>query len=387
MTDHHNWSYPNDLRVGSGRARELVAACRQVGMRRPLIVTAGPLAGADFVRRAVEEVTAGLDGCAVFDRVKSNPTGGNVADGLAVYRDGGHDGVVIIGGGSPIDAGKAIAFMAGQKHPLWDYEDNHPDRDRKVDPAGVAPSIVLPTTAGTGSEVGRASVITDEVGRVKRTIMHIRMLPRVAILDPELTVGMPPALTATTGADALTHCIESACSPVPHPMSKAVAIEGIRLIRDALPKVMADPSDLEARQQMLVASSMGAVAFQRGLGGVHAIAQSLGALYDRHHGLLNAIVLPYVLAANRPVVDEVATDIARWLRLETSSFTTLMDWLLDLRATIGLPHRLADIGIDDTEAELVGRMSVVDGCARTNPVAHSAEGYARIFRAAVSGDL
>jgi hypothetical protein len=246
--------------------------------------------------------------------------------------------------------------------------------------------VAVPTTAGTGSEVGRASVITDEQARVKRTILHLRMLPRVAILDAELTLGLPPQLTATTGADALTHCMEALCSPGYHPMAGAIAMEGIRLIRQHLPRAVADGSDLHARQQMLVASSMGAVAFQRGLGGVHAIAQSLGALYDMHHGLLNAVLLPYVLQANAQALAEPMARLGRHLELPQPGLPAVLDWLLQLREEIGIPHTLSALGIEETDADLVGQMAFEDGCSHTNPVRHSAARYAEIFRAAVRGN-
>ncbi len=315
---------------------------------------------------------------------RATPTGTNVADGLEAYKAGDHDGVIAFGGGSALDAAKAVALMSGQTRPLWDFEDigqNH----LRANPLGIAPVIALPTTAGTGSEVGRASVITDEQARVKRTILHIRMMPRIAILDANLTLDLPTHLTAATGADALTHCMESWCSPAWHPMAEAVSVKGMQMIKAYLPRVVADGQDLEARQQMLVASSLGAAAFQRGLGGVHAIAQSLGALYDQHHGLLNAILLPYVLEANRSALLQQMDDLAVYLRLPTPGFSGVMDWVLSLREQIGIPHTLADIGIHDQDAELVGQMAFADGCSHTNPIRHSAEAYAGVFRRAVRG--
>ncbi|MCF5825890.1 iron-containing alcohol dehydrogenase, partial [Pseudomonas syringae] len=239
--------------------------------------------------------------------------------------------------------------------------------------------------AGTGSEVGRASVITDELAQVKRTILHIRMMPRIAILDATLTLDLPMHLTAATGADALTHCMEAWCSPVWHPMAEAVSVKGMQMIKQYLPRVVADGQDLEARQQMLVASSLGAAAFQRGLGGVHAIAQSLGALYDQHHGLLNAILLPYVLHANSSALLTQMEDLAVYLRLPEPGFKGVMAWVLDLREQIGIPHTLAAIGIDDRDTERVGKMAFADGCSHTNPIRHSAAEYAQIFSRAVHG--
>ena len=380
----NDWYYPTSIRAGAGRAAELADACRVTGIQRPLLITDRFLGSTDMIHSAVEDCRQQLGHCGLFDRVKGNPTGTNVADGLEAYKAGDHDGVIAFGGGSALDAAKAVALMSGQTRPLWDFEDigqNH----LRANPLGIAPVIALPTTAGTGSEVGRASVITDEQAQVKRTILHIRMMPRIAILDANLTLDLPTHLTAATGADALTHCMESWCSPVWHPMAEAVSVKGMQMIKAYLPRVVADGQDLEARQQMLVASSLGAAAFQRGLGGVHAIAQSLGALYDQHHGLLNAILLPYVLEANRSALLQQMDDLAVYLRLPTPGFSGVMDWVLSLREQIGIPHTLADIGIHDQDAELVGQMAFADGCSHTNPIRHSAEAYAGVFRRAVRG--
>ncbi|WP_285359924.1 iron-containing alcohol dehydrogenase [Pseudomonas sp. fls2-241-TYG-175] len=380
----NDWYYPTSIRAGAGRAAELADACRVTGIQRPLLITDRFLGSTDMIRSAVEDCRQQLGHCGLFDRVKGNPTGTNVADGLEAYKAGDHDGVIAFGGGSALDAAKAVALMSGQTRPLWDFEDigqNH----LRANPLGIAPVIALPTTAGTGSEVGRASVITDEQAQVKRTILHIRMMPRIAILDANLTLDLPTHLTAATGADALTHCMESWCSPAWHPMAEAVSVKGMQMIKAYLPRVVADGQDLEARQQMLVASSLGAAAFQRGLGGVHAIAQSLGALYDQHHGLLNAILLPYVLEANRSALLQQMDDLAVYLRLPTPGFSGVMDWVLSLREQIGIPHTLADIGIHDQDAELVGQMAFADGCSHTNPIRHSAEAYAGVFRRAVRG--
>ena len=381
---NNDWHYPTSIRAGAGRAAELADACRVTGIKRPLLITDRFLGSTDMVRSAVEDCRQQLGHCGLFDRVKGSPTGTNVADGLEAYKAGDHDGVIAFGGGSALDAAKAVALMSGQTRPLWDFEDigqNH----LRANPLGIAPVIALPTTAGTGSEVGRASVITDEQARVKRTILHIRMMPRIAILDANLTLDLPTHLTAATGADALTHCMESWCSPAWHPMAEAVSVKGMQMIKAYLPRVVADGQDLEARQQMLVASSLGAAAFQRGLGGVHAIAQSLGALYDQHHGLLNAILLPYVLEANRSALLQQMDDLAVYLRLPTPGFSGVMDWVLSLREQIGIPHTLADIGIHVQDAELVGQMAFADGCSHTNPIRHSAEAYAGVFRRAVRG--
>ena len=380
----NDWNYPTAIRVGVGRAAELGDACRSIGIQRPLLITDRMLGKSAMVGRALEGCRHALGHCGLFDNVKGNPTGTNVAHGLEAYKRGGHDGVIAFGGGSALDAAKAVALMAGQTRPLWDFEDIG-DNHLRVDPAGIAPVIALPTTVGTGSEVGRASVITDEEAQVKRTILHSRMMPRIAILDAELTVELPTHLTAATGVDALTHCLEAWCSPVYHPMAEAMAVKGMQMINGALVRVVADGRDMEARQQMLVASSLGAAAFQRGLGGVHAIAQTLGALYDLHHGLLNAVLLPYVLHANRPALTRQMDDLAVYLRLPQPGFDGVMTWLLDLRETIGIPHTLSALGIDERDAERVGQMAYADGCSHTNPIRHSAQAYADIFCRAVRG--
>ncbi|CAB3899606.1 MULTISPECIES: iron-containing alcohol dehydrogenase [Achromobacter] len=383
---HVNWNYPTAIKVGPGRIKELPACCRELGMSRPLLVTDPGLAALPMVRDAVGMChDDGVD-CAVFHDIKGNPTGRNVDDGVAAFKRGRHDGVIAFGGGSALDAAKAIALMAGQSRPLWDFEDIG-DNYLRVNAAGMAPVVAVPTTAGTGSEVGRASVITDEAAQVKRIIFHARMLPSIVILDAELTVGLPPKITAATGMDALSHNLEAYCSPSFHPMAAGIALEGMRLIKTYLPQAVADGADLQARQQMLTASCMGATAFQRGLGAMHALAHPLGALYDAHHGLLNAILMPYVLKANEEAVAPRLEALARYLGLPRQSPGAVLDWVLALREAVGIPHTLAEIGLDDGQAERVGRMASQDPSAGTNPVNFSAEKYSQLFRAAIRGNL
>ncbi len=305
---------------------------------------------------------------------------------MAAFRDGDHDGVVAFGGGSGLDAGKAIAFMSGQSRPIWDFEDVG-DNWTRADPAGIAPIVAVPTTAGTGSEVGRASVITDEANHVKKIIFHPQILPQIVIADPALTLGLPARITAATGMDALSHNLEAFCAPGYHPMARGIAVEGMRLIHDWLATAVEDGGNLEARSHMLVASSMGATAFQRGLGAMHALAHPLGALYDAHHGTLNAVVMPYVLVANRPAVEDELAYAAGCIGLDQASFPAFLDWVLALRARIDIPDTLAGLGIDDAQAELVGRMAVEDPSAGTNPIPFTAEQYTALFRRAVAGDL
>lgn len=381
-----NWNYPTNIKAGPGRIKELAGYCRELGMTRPLLVTDPGLAALPMVRDAVSACRDAELNCVVFHDIKGNPTGRNVDDGVAAFKRGQHDGVIAFGGGSALDAAKAIALMAGQDRPLWDFEDIG-DNHLRVNAAAMAPVVAAPTTAGTGSEVGRASVIIDEVAQVKRIIFHARMLPSIVILDSELTVGLPPKITAATGMDALSHNLEAYCSPVFHPMAAGIALEGMRLIKEYLPQAVADGADLQARQQMLTASCMGATAFQRGLGAMHALAHPLGALYDAHHGMLNAILMPYVLKANEHAVAPRLESLARYLGLPQQGPGAVLEWVLGLRQAVGIPHTLAEIGLDDAQAERVGRMASQDPSAGTNPVNFSAEKYSQLFRAAIRGNL
>ena len=376
-----NWHYPTAVRVGAGRISELPKACRQLGMTSPLLVTDPGLAALPMVEASLQLCRdAGLQ-AGLFSGVKGNPTGGNVADGVAALKAGQHDGVIAFGGGSAIDAAKAIALVAHQECTLWEAGPG------TVDASKMLPVVAVPTTAGTGSEVGQAVVITDDESHVKRVIFHQKMVPAIVILDPELTVGLPAKLTAATGMDALAHNVEAFCAPVYHPMAEGIALEGMRLVKDFLPRATKQGDDIDARLQMQVASSMGAVAFQRGLGGIHAVSHSLGAVYDAHHGLLNAIVMPYMLQANRPVIEDEMARAARYLDLPKQNFDGMLDWILDLRAELGIPHTLADINIDDAQAETIGAMSAKDVAGKTNPQRYDAAQYQAIFLKALRGEL
>ena len=386
MSLQGNWNYPTALRFGAGRIAELPEACGELGVSRPLLVTDPGLADLPMVGEAVANCRAqGLE-AGLFSDIKGNPTGDNVDAGVAAFRDGDHDGVVAFGGGSGLDAGKAIAFMSGQTRPIWDFEDVG-DNWTRADPAGIAPIIAVPTTAGTGSEVGRASVITDQEHHIKKIIFHPKILPQIVIADPALTLGLPPRITAATGMDALSHNLEAFCAPGYHPMARGIAVEGMRLIHDWLALAVEDGGNLEARSHMLVASSMGATAFQRGLGAMHALAHPLGALYDAHHGTLNAVVMPYVLLANRPAIEDDLAYAAGSIGLDQASFPAFLDWVLALRDRIDIPHDLQALEIGDEQADLIGRMAVEDPSASTNPTDFSAEQYAALFRRAVAGDL
>ncbi len=386
MTYSANWNYPTNVKVGAGRIKELAGLCESMGMQSPLLITDPGLAALPMVKAVVDKLNQSGLRCGLFSGIKANPTGENVDDGTAYYREHKHDGVIAFGGGSALDAAKAVALMVGQDRPVWDFEDVG-DNWLRVNADGMAPVVAVPTTAGTGSEVGRASVITDASNHIKKIIFHPDMLPAVVILDPELTVGLPGPITAATGMDALSHNLEALCSPFYHPMAEGIAVEGIRLVQEFLPRAVADGSDIEARTQMLVCSSMGATAFQKGLGGMHALAHPLGALYDAHHGMLNAILMPYVLKANQNEIEQRLDRLTRYMGLAETGFDGFMAWVLALREQLGIPHTLAGIGIDETQAETVGKMAVEDPSAGGNPVSFSAGQYQQIFVNAVKGDL
>jgi len=379
------WNYPTSYHLGAGRINTLAENAINMGMKRPLIVTDPGLAAFDFLQDMHTALNIAGLGAQMFSDIKANPTGRNVADGVVVYRAGAHDGIIAVGGGSALDAGKAIALVAGQNGTLWDYVDD--DNFMKVDGAMVPPIIAVPTTAGTGSEVGRASVITDETQHIKKIVFHPKMMPGLVIADPELTLGLPASLTAATGMDALSHNLEAYCGLGYHPMAVGISVEGMRLIKDWLPVAFRNGSNIEARSHMLVASSMGATAFQRGLGAMHALAHPLGALYDAHHGTLNAVLMPYVLVANKNAIEDRITNLTRMLGFEKHGFTPFLDWVLEMRDNLNMPHTLAELGIDASKATLVGDMAAVDPTAATNPVVFDASQYSDIFKRSVAGSL
>lgn len=382
---HGTWNYPTSIRFGPGRLAELAAACTELGMARPLLVTDEGLAGRPMVAQALTVLREGGLTPNLFSRVAGNPHDGHVADGLTVLREGGHDGVVALGGGSALDAAKAIALVAHHDRPVFDFEDVG-DNWRRVDVARTVPCVAVPTTAGTGSEVGRASVIVDRATHTKRIVFHPSMLPGRVIADPELTVGLPPHLTAATGLDALSHLLEAWCAPGFHPLADGIAAEGINLVDEHLEDAVADGTDLEARAGMLAASLMGATAFQKGLGAMHGMAHVLGAHLDAHHGLLNAIVMPYVLVHNRPAIDDRLGALALQLGLEPG-FDGFLDWVLALREAVGIPETLAAVGLTADRIPAFAAASVDDPSTGTNPRPMDAASYAAIYRAALEGTL
>ena len=377
-----NWNYPTRVWAGPGRIAELPAACTLLGVKRPLLVTDEGLRDALMVSAA----RALVPGTGLFAGVRGNPVAANIDAGLAAYARGGHDGVIAFGGGSALDAGKVIAFMSGQTRPMWDFEDVG-DWWTRADERGIAPIVAVPTTAGTGSEVGRAGVVINEATHQKKIIFHPKMMPGVVISDPELTVGLPAGVTAATGFDAFVHCFEAYCTPGFHPLADGIALEGMRLIQTYLPRACENGHDLEARSRMLAAASMGATAFQKGLGGVHAIAHPVGVFFNTHHGLTNAVILPYVMVHNRPAIESQLKVIARLLDLPGEPFAAVFDWVLEFRKQLKIPHTLAEIGVTLDNPDVIGREAALDPTAGGNPLPTDAQTYARLFRSAVKGDL
>ena len=380
-----NWSYPTAVRFGTGRIKELAEACRAAGITRPLLVTDAGVAKLPMTAAAMDLLKQSGLPVAVFSDVQSNPVESNVEAGIAAFRKGNHDGVIAFGGGSGLDTGKVIAFMAGQTRPLWDFEDIG-DWWTRADPNKIAPIVAVPTTAGTGSEVGRAGVITQESTHTKKVIFHPKMMPRVVICDPELTAGMPPSITMGTGMDALAHCLEAYCAPSYHPMAEGIAVEGMRLTFTNLPKAVANGNDLEARAHMMSAAAMGATAFQKGLGAIHALSHPVGALYHTHHGTTNGVFMPYVLVFNRPAIEAKIERLTGFLEID-GGFDGFLAAVLDLRKKTGVPHDLKGPGVDGARVETIVEMSLVDPTAGGNPVPLTKEGSRKLFDAALKGDV
>jgi alcohol dehydrogenase class IV len=381
-----NWNYPTSIRFGAGRIKELADACKAVGFKRPLLVTDPGLARLPMITDAVNTLRrAGID-VGLFSEVRPNPVASNVEAGLRTLRAGKCDGVIAWGGGSGIDTAKAIAFMAGQTRPLWDFEDIG-DWWTRANPAGILPSIAVPTTAGTGSETGRASVITDGATHTKKVIFHPKMMPAIVIADPELTVGLPAKLTAGTGLDAFIHCFEAYCAAGYHPYAEGIAVEGMRLVKENLAQAVKNGHDLEARGHMLAASQMGSTAFQKGLGAIHSLSHPVGAVFDTHHGLTNAVAMPYVVKFNREAIEDKVVRLARWLDLRIPTFDGFMQWTLDLRREVGIPHTLADLGVKVEHLDKLSEMAAVDPTAAGNPIKVGVAEMRTMYEAAVSGSL
>jgi alcohol dehydrogenase class IV len=379
-----NWNYPTAVRFGIGRIKDLPDACKSLGMKRPLLVTDPGLAKLPMITDAISRnEEAGLP-TGLFAQLQGNPIEQNVLDGVAAFRTGGHDGVIAFGGGSALDTAKAIALMVGQKRRIFDFEDRE-DWYSRVDTAGMAPVVAVPTTSGTGSEVGRSSVITDPRDQLKKIIFHPRMLPAIVIGDPALTAGLPGPITAAVGMDALSHNLEAYCATFYHPMADGIALQGMKLVADFLPRAVKDGNDLEARANMMVASMMGATAFQKGLGAMHALSHPCSAILGTHHGLTNGVVMPYVLAYNRGAIEEKMAALARYLDLEQHSFAGVMDWVLKLREGIGIPHSLKDLGVEQRHIAQLAPMAAVDLTAPSNPRPVDEKSLAALYEQAVMG--
>ena len=378
-----DWNYPTQIHVGPGRRVELADYCQSLKIQRPLIVTDRMLLGLPLVQEVLAALSAAGLAPGVFSEVNGNPTGSEVGAGCQAYRAGGHDGVLAIGGGSAMDVGKTIAVMAHQRCALFDLEDIG-DQWQRADASVIQPIIAVPTTAGTGSEVGRAALIVETETTRKVIIFHPQMLPKIVLLDADFTVGLPPHLTAATGMDALSHLLEAYCSPVFHPMAEGIARQGMVIVRDYLIRAVANGADLEARTQMQIASMMGATAFQKGLGAMHALAHPLGAYHNAHHGLLNAILMPYVLQANRSVIEAPLVSLAHHLEVG-STYEDFLAWVLALRDEVGIPHRLTEAISETVDVPAIARAAILDPSAATNPIQFKAMDYERVLRAAMSG--
>lgn len=381
-----NWGIPMNMRVGPGRLVELPDVCRDLGFAQPLLVTDKGVREQPMIDDLLANMERAGIPTNVFSDVQGDPDWATVEAGIQAFRDGGNDSIIACGGGSSLDTAKAIALMVGQDRPIWDFEDVA-DNWKRANGDAIIPTIAIPTTAGTGSEVGRASVITNtELGR-KVIIFHPRMLPQTAILDPEVTIGLPAWMTAATGLDAFTHCFEAWCAPGFHPMADGIALQGLELIANALPRAYADGHDIPARTHMLAAASMGSVAFQKGLGAIHAISHPVGAFHHTHHGLTNAIVLPYVMRHNESAIASRMGPVAAALGMQDRSFDAVLDWVLRFREQLGIPHTFADINVATGHAEAIGRMGEIDPSATTNPIPVTSADLQQVFENAVAGRL
>ncbi|MEZ5778719.1 MAG: iron-containing alcohol dehydrogenase [Paracoccaceae bacterium] len=374
-----NWSYPTAVKFGPGRIKELADHCKAVGIKKPLLVTDKALASLPITAQALDILDAAGLGRALFSEVDPNPNEANMADGIKAYSDGGHDGVVCFGGGSALDLGKMIALMQDQTVSVWDLEDIG-DWWTRANADAIAPIIAVPTTAGTGSEVGRAGVLTNSATHKKKIIFHPKLMPAVTICDPELTVGMPKFITAGTGMDALAHCLEAYCSPHYHPMSQGIALEGMRLVFENLPKVYANPGDLEARAHMMSAAVMGAVAFQKGLGAIHSLSHPVGAVYGTHHGTTNAVVMPMVLDFNRAAIEDRIGAAAAYLGI-ARGFEGFRGRIMELRASLAIPANLTAMGVEANRLDEFTAMALEDPSCGGNPVKMTRENTRALYEA------
>jgi len=377
MTLNANWSYPTAIRFGAGRISEIADACFVAGIKKPLLVTDRGLAGMEITQKTLNLLDdAGL-GRAIFADVDPNPNEKNAAAGVAAYKAGNHDGVIAFGGGSGLDLGKVVAFLAGQSRPIWDFEDID-DWWTRANSDVIAPIVAIPTTAGTGSEVGRASVITNSITQQKKIIFHPKFLPTVVICDPELTVGMPKFITAGTGLDAFAHCVEAYCSPHYHPMSQGMALEGMRLVKEYLPRAYSDATDLEARSHMMSAAAMGATAFQKGLGAIHALSHPIGAIYHTHHGTTNAVCMPAVLQFNKPAIKDTLAEAANYLGI-SGGFDGFCKFVDELNDSLAIPKSLAGLGIENPDIDRIVSGALIDPSTGGNPIKMTEENTRKLI--------
>ena len=361
-----NWSYPTSIRFGCGRLGELADACSSAGISRPLFVTDRGLSDLPITSRALEILDSSGLGRSLFSDVDPNPNPDNLASGIEMFMAGDHDGVVAFGGGSGLDLGKLIAFMCKQTRPVWDFEDIG-DLWTRADSSVIYPTVAIPTTAGTGSEVGRAAVLTNPESRTKKIIFHPNMLPKVVICDPELTIDLPRDMTAGTGLDAFAHCVESYSSPYYHPLGQGIALEGMRLVKDFLVRAYEDGSDIEARANMMSAALMGAAAFQKGLGAIHAMSHPCGSLFNTHHGTTNAVCMPSVLSLNAPAIEERFAMASAYLGIK-NGFDGFGRFVQDLNDSLGIPRKLGDLGVSPDSIDDLVSLALGDPCCGGNPV-------------------
>ena len=378
MSKVFNWSYPTDVILGQGSLKQLPEACHSTGIRKPLIVTDKGLEDHQIIHNCLDILMKTGLSAKLFSNVDPNPNQDNLDAGITAFMSHGADGIVAIGGGSALDLGKLIAFMAVQKMPVWDFED-FGDLWKKSESDGIVPIIALPTTAGTGSEVGRAGVLTDTKTKTKKVIFHPRMLPAKVIADPDLTYSLPPPLVAGTGMDAFAHCLEAYCAPSFHPMSQGIALEGLRLVKENLLKAFEDKENIGARENMLCAAMMGAVAFQKGLGAIHSISHPIGSLYDKHHGTTNAVVMPFVLEFNRQVIEDKIISITNYLEI-SGGFEGFLEYVLDLRSALSIPENLTAFGVPSDNLRTMAEMALKDPTARGNPVPLNYENVLELYK-------
>ncbi len=376
-----NWSYPTAIKFGAGRIKELPEACAAAGMKKPLLVTDKGLADLPITTATLDIMEAAGLGRGLFSDVDPNPNEKNLAAGVEAYKAGDHDGVIAFGGGSGLDLGKMVAFMAGQTRPVWDFEDVG-DWWTRADADAIAPIIAVPTTAGTGSEVGRASVITNSETHAKKIIFHPKVLPAVVICDPELTVGVPRFITAGTGLDAFAHCVEAFSSPHYHPMSQGIALEGMRLVKEYLPRAYADGTDIEARAQMMSAAAMGATAFQKGLGAIHAMSHPVGAHFNTHHGTTNAVCMPTVLEFNAPAIADRFQSAAAYLGID-GGFDGVRGFVQEFNDSLGIPARLSDLGVTEAAIPELVQGAIIDPSCGGNPIELTEDNLTTLFKAAL----